>query len=196
MEWLLAVTGFAITMSITPGPNNIMVTASAANFGVARSVPHIMGISIGFPVMLVALGLGPGQLLIAYPQVHLGLKIAGAVYLVYLAWKIATASGTGQGESRGTPLTFMQAALFQWLNPKAWVIALGALTAYTTVGGDVMRETLIIAAIFVPTCVLALAVWAVGGVALRQVLQSPKALRIFNAVMALLLLATLVPMLA
>lgn len=196
MEWLLAVTGFAITMSITPGPNNIMVTASAANFGVVRSVPHIMGISIGFPVMLVALGLGPGQLLIAYPQVHLGLKIAGAVYLVYLAWKIATASGTGQGESRGTPLTFMQAALFQWLNPKAWVIALGALTAYTTVGGDVMRETLIIAAIFVPTCVLALAVWAVGGVALRQVLQSPKALRIFNAVMALLLLATLVPMLA
>lgn len=195
MEWLLAVTGFALTMSITPGPNNIMVTASAANFGVARSVPHIMGISIGFPVMLLALGLGPGQLLIAYPQAHLGLKIAGATYLVYLAWKIATASGTGEGRSRGRPLTFLQAALFQWLNPKAWVIALGALTAYTTVGGDVMHETLVIAAIFVPTCVLALVVWAVGGVALRQVLQSPAALRIFNAVMALLLLATLVPML-
>jgi threonine/homoserine/homoserine lactone efflux protein len=154
-----------------------------------------MGISIGFPVMLVALGLGPGQVLVAYPEFHLALKIAGAAYLVYLAWKIATASGTGEGETKGRPLTFLQAALFQWLNPKAWVIALGALTTYTTIGGDVTRETAIIAAIFVPTCVLALAVWAVGGVALRRALQSPRALRVFNLVMALLLLATLVPML-
>jgi len=195
MEWLLAVTGFAITMSITPGPNNIMVTASAANFGVARTIAHIMGVSIGFPVMLVALGLGPGQILVAYPEFHLGLKIAGAAYLVYLAWKIATASGTGEGETKGRPLTFLQAALFQWLNPKAWVIALGALTAYTTVGGEVVRETMTIAAIFVPSCVLSLLLWAAGGVALRQMLQSPRALRIFNVVMALLLLATLVPML-
>jgi threonine/homoserine/homoserine lactone efflux protein len=196
MEWLFAVLGFALTMSITPGPNNIMVTASATNFGVGRSIPHIMGISIGFPVMLMALGLGPGQLLIAYPQAHLALKIAGAAYLVFLAWKMATASGIGQGDDKGRPLTFLQAALFQWLNPKAWVIALGALTAYTTVGGAVIRETLIIAAIFVPTCILALAVWAVGGVALRQALMSPRALRVFNVAMALLLLATLVPMLA
>ncbi len=195
MEWLLAVLGFAFTMSITPGPNNIMVTASAANFGVGRSVPHIMGISIGFPVMLVALGLGPGQLLVAYPQAHLALKIAGATYLVFLAWKMATASGIHQGDKKGSPLTFLQAALFQWLNPKAWVIALGALTAYTTVGGAVIRETLIIAAIFVPTCILALAVWAVGGVALRQILQAPMALRIFNWAMALMLLATLAPLL-
>lgn len=195
MEWLLAVTGFAMTMSITPGPNNIMVTASAANFGVGPTLPHLMGISVGFPVMLVALGLGPGQFLVAYPEAHLVLKIAGAAYLVFLAWKIATASGTGEGKAKGRPLTFLQAALFQWLNPKAWVIALGALTAYTTVGGAVVRETLIIAAIFVPTCVLALAVWAVGGVALRRALQSPRALRIFNVTMALLLLATLVPML-
>lgn len=195
MEWLLAVLGFAFTMSITPGPNNIMVTASAANFGVGRSVPHIMGISIGFPVMLVALGLGPGQVLAAYPGLHLALKMAGGAYLVFLAWKIATASGSDESDASGRPLTFLQAALFQWLNPKAWVIALGALTAYTTVGGAVIRETLIIAAVFVPVCVIALAVWAVGGVALRQALRSPKALRAFNVTMALLLLATLVPML-
>src|SRR3546814_5224049 len=88
-------------MSISPGPNNIMVTASATNFGVARSIPHIMGISIGFPVMLMALGLGPGQLLIAYPQAHLALKIAGAAYLVFLAWKMATASGIGPGDDKG-----------------------------------------------------------------------------------------------
>lgn len=196
MEWLLAVLGFAVTMSITPGPNNIMVTASAVNFGIPRSIPHIMGVSVGFPVMLVALGLGPGQLLVAYPEAHLGLKIAGAAYLVYLAWRMATASGIHQGDAKGRPFTFLQASLFQWLNPKAWVIALGALTAYTTVGGAVIRETLTIAAIFVPICVLALAVWAVGGVALRQALQAPRALRIFNVAMALLLLATLVPMLA
>jgi threonine/homoserine/homoserine lactone efflux protein len=196
MEWLLAVLGFAVTMSITPGPNNIMVTASAANFGVAPTMPHILGISVGFPVMLVALGLGPGQVLIAYPQAHFALKLAGAAYLVFLAWKIASASGVRVGEAKGRPLTFTQAALFQWLNPKAWVIALGALTAYTTVGGAVVTETLVIAAIFVPICVVACAVWAVGGVALRRVLQAPTALRVFNVAMALLLLATLVPMLA
>jgi threonine/homoserine/homoserine lactone efflux protein len=196
MEWFIAVLGFAFTMSITPGPNNIMVTASAANFGVAPTMPHILGISVGFPAMLVALGLGPGQLLIAYPELHFALKIAGAAYLVFLAWKIASASGIREGEARGRPLTFLQAALFQWLNPKAWVIALGALTAYTTVGGAVVRETLIIAAVFAPICVIACAVWALGGVALRRALQSPKALRAFNIAMALLLLATLVPMLA
>lgn len=196
MEWFIAVLGFAFTMSITPGPNNIMVTASAANFGVAPTMPHILGISVGFPAMLVALGLGPGQLLIAYPELHFALKLAGAAYLVFLAWKIASASGIREGETRGRPLTFLQAALFQWLNPKAWVIALGALTAYTTVGGAVVTEMLIIAAVFAPTCVIACAVWALGGVALRRALQSPKALRAFNIVMALLLLATLVPMLA
>ena len=199
MEWLLAVLGFAFTMSITPGPNNIMLTASAANFGVTRTVPHLLGISVGFPAMLIALGLGPGQLLIAYPEFHLALKIAGALYLVFLAWKIASASGIGAGEGRGDakgrPLTFLQAALFQWLNPKAWVIAVGALTAYTTVGGAVVTETLIISAIFVPVCVVACAVWVVGGVALRRILQAPAALKGFNIAMALLLLATLVPLL-
>lgn len=195
MEWLLAVLGFAVTMSITPGPNNIMVTASAANFGVRPTWPHILGISVGFPVMLVALGLGPGQVLIAYPQVHFALKVAGAAYLVFLAWKIASASGVGKGEARGKPLTFLQAALFQWLNPKAWVIALGAITAYTTVGGAVAIETLVIAAVFVPVCVVACWIWAVAGVALRRILQSPTALRVFNVAMALLLLASLVPML-
>jgi threonine/homoserine/homoserine lactone efflux protein len=195
MEWLLAVLGFAMTMSITPGPNNIMLTASAANFGITRTVPHLLGISVGFPAMLVALGLGPGQLLIAYPGFHLALKIAGALYLVFLAWKIASASGIGEGKATGRPLTFLQAALFQWLNPKAWVIAVGALTAYTTVGGAVVAETLIISAIFVPVCVVACAVWVMGGVALRRFLQSPAALRTFNIAMAVLLLATLAPLL-
>ena len=195
MDWLLAVTGFALAMSITPGPNNIMVTASAANFGMVRTVPHMLGISVGFPAMLVALGLGPGRLLVAFPEAHLALKIAGAAYLIFLASKIAGASGIGEGRERGRPFTFLQAALFQWLNPKAWVIALGALTAYTTVGGAVVTETLLISAIFVPICVIACTVWAAGGVALQRALQSPAALRAFNWAMALLLLASLVPML-
>lgn len=195
MDWLLAVLGFTVTMSITPGPNNVMIIASATNFGVARTVPHMLGISIGFPAMLVALGLGPGMALVAYPLAHQLLKIAGALYLVFLAWKIATASGIGSADAPGRPLTFLQAAFFQWLNPKAWVIALGALTAYTTVGGAMVTETLLISAIFVPICVIACATWAAGGVALRRALQSPAALRMFNWTMALLLLASLVPML-
>ena len=195
MDWLLAVFGFALTMSITPGPNNVMISASAANFGVARTVPHMLGIAIGFPAMLVALGLGPGMALIAYPAAHQLLKAAGALYLVFLAWKVATASGVGASSAPGRPLTFLQAALFQWLNPKAWVIALGALTAYTTVGGADMTETLIISAIFVPVSLLAVVAWGFGGVAVRRILQAPAALRAFNWAMALLLLASLVPLL-
>lgn len=195
MDWLLAVLGFALTMSITPGPNNVMIIASATNFGVVRTVPHMLGISIGFPAMLIALGLGPGMALVAYPLAHQLLKIAGALYLVFLAWKIATASGVGAADAPGRPLTFLQAALFQWLNPKAWVIALGALTAYTTVGGKLVTETLVISAIFVPVSLLAVLVWAFGGIAVRRILQAPGALRAFNWGMALLLLASLVPLL-
>jgi threonine/homoserine/homoserine lactone efflux protein len=190
---MLAVLAFVFTMAITPGPNNLMVTAAAANFGFARTVPHMLGVSLGFPVMLILLGLGPGLALVAYPPAHHVLKLLGALYLLYLAWQIATASGLPGGDG-GRPLSFIQAALFQWLNPKAWVIALGALTAYTTVGGPVMLETLVIAAVFVPICFASLALWAGGGMAVRRVLRSPRAIRAFNLAMALLLVLSLVPL--
>jgi threonine/homoserine/homoserine lactone efflux protein len=194
MGWFLAVLFFAVTMSITPGPNNFMVTAAAANFGFRPTVPHILGISIGFPVMIVLLGIGPGLALTQHPDWHAALKLVGGAYMLFLSWKIATASAPGGGNGEGRPLSFLQAAAFQWLNPKAWGIALGAITAYTNVGGRVLLETLIIGAVFAPVCVLCVSFWAWGGVAIGQRLRSPPAIRRFNIAMAVLLIVSLVPL--
>lgn len=184
---------FAVSMSISPGPNNLMVTASGANFGFLRTIPHMLGVSFGFPVMLLAVGLGLGQALQAAPQVHAVLRWVAAAYLLYLAWRIATAGGPGEAEARGRPFTFLQAALFQWVNPKAWVIALSAVATYTSPDGDTLAEILLIGAVFVVAAFLSLAVWAAFGTLIAGLLRSPGALRAFNLAMAGLLVLSLVP---
>ena len=144
LAWLASATAFAVSMSATPGPNNAMVTASGATWGFRRTVPHMLGIAVGFPAMLVAVALGAGDLLRERPWLHEALRWAGVAYLVWLAWKIGAAEPEPPGEpgairdqdSRSRPLSFVQAALFQWVNPKAWVIALGAVAAYTTAAGS------------------------------------------------------------
>jgi threonine/homoserine/homoserine lactone efflux protein len=186
---------FAISMSATPGPNNLMVTASAANFGFARTVPHMLGIAIGFPVMLLAVGGGLSSAFEAYPILHRVLKLAGVAYLLFLAWKIATTGRPAAGSARDKPLSFLQAALFQWVNVKAWIIAIGAVTTYTSVGGDVLAETLLIAAVFALVSLPSSAVWAVIGLAAGRLLQSDRSLRVFNIAMAILLVASLLPLL-
>jgi threonine/homoserine/homoserine lactone efflux protein len=193
LSFLLAVLPFAIVTSITPGPNNIMVTASAANFGYRRTVPHMLGVSFGFPVMLILLGVGTGQVFAAYPLLHQVLKFAGAAYLLYLAWRLARASRGEGGGGAAKPLNFLQAALFQWINGKAWFIAAGAITAYTTVGGDMLAEISLIAAVFVAVCYPALTIWALFGLAIGRLLKSDRALAAFNWTMAALLVLSLVP---
>ncbi len=185
---------FAVSMSISPGPNNLMVTASGANFGFLRTVPHMLGVSVGFPVMLLAVGLGLGQALQAFPQVHEALRYVAVGYLLYLAWRIASAGEPGEAEARGRPFTFLQAALFQWVNPKAWVIALSAIATYTTtVDGEALPQILLIGAVFVVAAFLSLCVWAAFGTLIAGVLTSPRALRAFNLLMAALLVLSLVP---
>jgi threonine/homoserine/homoserine lactone efflux protein len=184
---------FALAMSITPGPNNVMVTASAANFGFRRSVPHMLGVTLGFPAMILALSLGFARLFQAYPQIHLAMKYAGAAYLLYLAWRIARAGGDGAAAGKTRPIGFVEAALFQWINPKAWIIAVGALTTYTTVGGSVLGEAALIALIFIVTCFPSLALWALFGAGLGHWLENPRARAIFNWSMAGLLVLSLVP---
>lgn len=193
-EFLLTVLPFTVSMSLTPGPNNVMVTASAANFGFRRTIPHMIGVAFGFPFMLLPLALGFGAVLAAYPAIHRVLHWLGIAYLLYLAWRIAIASEVG-GAGRGRPLTVLEAALFQWINGKAWVIAVGAITTYTTVGGDLFAESAAIAGLFVPVCFAALAVWAGFGAALMRVLHHKAALRTFNVAMALLLVVSIVPLL-
>ena len=184
---------FALATSVTPGPNNIMLTASGANFGFRRTIPHMLGVAIGFTVMVLAIGLGLSEVFKALPVIHQLLRYGGAAYLLYLAYRIATAAPTTpDGARAGRPLTFLQAALFQWVNPKGWMMAVGAISAYTTVGGDLVQESILIAGVFGAIGLPAVALWAGLGAAIGRLLQAKWALRAFNVAMALLLVASLV----
>jgi threonine/homoserine/homoserine lactone efflux protein len=180
---------FAFVTSVTPGPNNVMLTASGVNFGFRRSIPHILGITFGFPAMLVAVGLGAAGVLQSSPNLHAVLKWCGAGYLLWLAWGIARTvpAPTGQGAAHGVPMSFLGAALFQWVNPKAWVMLAGALPAFTTVGGTLWHEIALMAVAFALACLPSCALWCGFGVAIGRFLDSPRALRIFNLTMAALL---------
>ncbi|RIA35674.1 threonine/homoserine/homoserine lactone efflux protein [Ectopseudomonas oleovorans] len=194
-DLLLAFVAFAFVTSITPGPNNMMLLASGVNFGVRRSLPHMLGISLGFMLLVAAVGLGLGQLFEQVPLLHSVLRYAGAAYLLYLAWKIAQ---SGAPESSGTaaakPFTFLQAAAFQWVNPKAWIMAIGAITTYTPHEGF-FTNVILIAALFALVNCPSVGLWTVAGSLLRNWLNNPRALRAFNIGMALLLVASLYPIL-
>lgn len=192
METILPLLAFAIACSVTPGPNVLMVAAAAANHGVRATLPHQFGIAIGFAVMLLIVGLGLAAPFATWPLLHAILKWGGAAWLLVLAWKIARAGAPGEGPSR-PPLGFMGAALFQWVNPKAWMIALAAIPTFTTPEGDVLAETLRIAIVFALVCVPCTLVWAGLGAGAGTLLHSPAALRGFNVTMAVLMVGSLLP---
>jgi threonine/homoserine/homoserine lactone efflux protein len=192
---LLALLAYAFVTSITPGPNNLMLLTSGVNFGFTRTIPHMLGVGIGFMVMLLAVGLGIGAVLAAFPVLHTGLKVAGAVYLLYLSWKIAmTRSFDGGTESRSRPMTFLEAAAFQWVNPKAWVMAVTAMAVYSNPATPLLSVVLI-GLIFGLVNLPSVSTWAGFGTALRGFLSDPLRLKWFNIAMGLLLAATLWPML-
>ena len=185
---------FALVAAFTPGPNNLMLAASGANFGVHRSIPHVLGIVAGFPVLVLAVGLGLGALFQQHPGMHTILKFLGAAFLLYLAWRIATAGPSSTGTAPGRPLTFLEAALFQWVNPKAWIFAVSAVATYTTVGGRASAEIAVILAVCVLVTVASTVAWTMFGAGLSRFLQgSPRMLRAFNIGMALLLVLSIVP---
>ncbi|WGI23153.1 LysE family translocator [Amylibacter sp. IMCC11727] len=192
-ELLTALMGFALVSSITPGPNNLMLMASGANFGFWRTIPHMLGIGIGFTVMIVLVGLGLIGLFDAFPISYTILKVFSVVYLLWLAWKIANAAPPKQGEASGTPMTFIQAALFQWVNPKAWSMALTAITAYAP--GQTVPSILVVAAVFGAINLPSVSVWTVMGQQIRRILNRPKWLRAFNICMAVLLVLSALPVL-
>lgn len=184
IELIPAIAMFGFACAVTPGPNNVMLTASGSAFGFTRSIPHMSGIVIGFPLMVLAVGLGLGEIFIRYPQVHLAVKYIGAAYLLYLAWRIAQAGGSGDEAAGGRPLGFVEAAAFQWVNPKAWVITLSALPAFTTVGGNYYAEAGLISLVMAAVTVPAVVVWCLFGVAIRQLVRSPEMARIVNLTLA------------
>lgn len=190
---LLALAAFALVSSITPGPNNTMLLASGVNFGLLRTVPHLLGVSLGFAFMVGLVGLGLGSVFTALPWTWNVLRVGATAYLVWLAWKLATAGGV-QDREVARPMTFLRAAAFQWVNPKAWVMAVGACSAYV-LHPNIWLNALAMAVVFAVVNLPSVATWAVFGAALRRWLANPRVLRVFNIVMALLLLASLWPIL-
>jgi threonine/homoserine/homoserine lactone efflux protein len=169
-----------------------MLMSSGLNHGVLKTVPHISGIIVGFPLMVAALGFGLGTLFLNYPVIHQVIKIAGISYLMFLAWKIANTSNANAGKPLKEPLTFMQAAAFQWLNPKAWVIGIGAIATFTTVG-NIEIQVIIIVFTYLFVGAFSMGLWLLMGASLQKILRSQNQLKVFNVVMAILLVLSIVP---
>jgi len=192
-ESILALSVYAFVTSISPGPSNFMLLASGANFGFARTVPQVLGITLGFKSLLLGVGLGLGAVLTAVPALDVGLKLAGGAYLLHLSWRIAMSRSLGDGGGAGRPLTFLESAAFQWVNPKAWVVAVTAMAVYTSPDAPFV-SVLLISAAFALVNLPSVSAWAGFGVALRGFLADPARLRWFNGAMGLLLAATLWPL--
>jgi len=190
---LFAFVVFATVMFFTPGPNNVMLLSSGLTYGFRPTLPHIAGITIGFAFMIGAVGLGFGAIFIAYPVLQTILKYAGSAYLIYLAAAIAMSGPISTDrEGRRAPMTFWGAAMFQWVNVKGWVMVIGTITAYAGIAGFPWNITIQVMLSLVLGA-LSCSTWALFGSALRSLLTSARAVRTFNIVMAVLLLASLYP---
>ncbi len=193
---LLALATFSLVSSITPGPNNLMLLASGVNFGLRRTMPHMLGVGIGFPLMVAVVGLGLSGVFQAAPGLYDALKWMGAAYMLWLAWRIANAGPVQAGEAaRGQPMTFLAAAAFQWVNPKAWVMAVTAVATYS-VPDRFGLSVLLVAGVFGLVGLPSIGLWAACGLALRRLLADPRHVALFNRAMALLLVASLWPLAA
>jgi len=188
-EMILPLMMFALVSSITPGPNNLMLLASGANFGFRRSVPHMLGISLGFALMALLVGIGLAQVFELYPVLKLVLKVLAVVYMLYLAWKIANATAPKAVSGAGKPFTFLQAAAFQWVNPKAWAMALTAVTVYAP--NQELVVIAVVAGVFTAVNLPSVTFWAVLGQQAQRVLTNQRRLRAFNITMAVLLIGSL-----
>jgi threonine/homoserine/homoserine lactone efflux protein len=193
-EIVLGLIVFSLVSSITPGPNNLMLMASGANFGFRRTLPHMLGVALGFTLMVLLVGIGLVKVFDAFPISYQILKVVSVVYLLYLAWKIGTAAPSpGNAEAGGSPFTFVQAALFQWVNPKAWTMALTAVSVYSP--SQSVAAMAFVAAVFGAVNLPCISLWTTLGQQLQNLLTSSARLRAFNITMAVLLVSSLYPVL-
>lgn len=183
---------FVFSVTITPGPNNLMVTASGSNFGYLRTLPHILGITAGFTLLIVSVAAGLGTVFVNFPGLQLGLKATGAAYLLWLAWKIATASASADAGSEGKPMSLLQAFLFQWVNPKAWTMAITGISAFALDGSAMVWSLVLITAVFSLVVFPICSFWALLGVKVSRVLRSENARRWFNRCLGLLTASSVV----
>ncbi len=194
-DQLLALTVFAAVSSGTPGPNNLMLMTSGVNFGMKRSIPHLMGITLGFCFMIFCVGMGLQTMFVLLPQLETILRYVGVVYLLWLAWKIANSGPVGEGKVVSKPMGFWAATAFQWVNPKAWFMAISAITTYASSAsvGSKLSQVLLVVLVFGAVNFPLVACWGLFGSAMRRFLQNPKTLKIFNVTMAVLLVVSLYP---
>ncbi len=183
---------FGMAAAFTPGPNNIMLTASGANFGFLRTLPHMSGICGGFALLMVVIASGLGVVFESHPQMQTVLKILGSLYLFFFAWKIATAGRTGRVSRRAAPFTFVQAAGFQFVNPKGWLMAMSAMSAFTLTGDLYQESVAAVMAVFLTVTAASVVAWAGFGTAIGRFLKSDKSLSMFNFAMAGLTAASVV----
>jgi threonine/homoserine/homoserine lactone efflux protein len=195
MNALPAAALFALVTTITPGPNNTMLLASGVNFGLKRTVPHVLGISAGMAILMIAVGLGLAQAFEHVPWLYTVLEAASVAYLLYLAWKIGTSSSVQMRDGQGRPMRFHEAIAFQWINPKAWMMV---LTAATTIHlhASLSLNAALMALVLVVIGLPCITMWAAFGMSLRRFLANPRSLRVFNITMAVLLVLSLYPIVA
>lgn len=193
-ELLLALLGFTLITCFTPGPNNLMLMASGTNYGYRRTIPHLLGVAIGFSAMVILVGIGLMALFDRFPELRTVLKLISVAYLAWLAWKIAHAAPPrADSAAAGRPLTFLQAAAFQWVNPKGWTMALTSLTAYAP--DQSFAAVAVVSAAFLIVNLNSTSLWTLIGQEIRRFLTNPRRLTAFNWTMAVLLVATLLPVL-
>lgn len=190
LEILLSLITFAFVSTVTPGPNNLMLMTSGTNFGFKKTIPHMIGVAVGFSFMILIVGLGVATLLHQSSSAYTTLKILCVIYMLWLAWKIATAAPpTDRQITDSKPFTFLQAAIFQWVNPKAWSMALSAVAIYSP--NSETQNLFLISGIFLIVNIPSTSSWALLGHKLRDWLSAPQHLRIFNYSMAFLLVGSL-----
>jgi len=194
LPMLVSIISFAFATAMTPGPNNFMLLSSGLTFGYKRTLAHIIGVMVGFPIMIMAVGLGLGSVFTMYPIMYDVLKVVGILYLLWMAWKVATSSSSmGTSDEVKKPFTLLQAMLFQWVNPKAWVMVITAIGSFITVKEDAFLQVLFIAFTYLIIGMLSTNFWALGGVYLHKFISNVQSIKIFNVLMAVLIVLSVVP---
>jgi len=193
MEFIIALFVFSASATVTPGPNNIMILASGLNFGILKSLPHYLGVCIGFPIMVILIGLGFGFIFERFPVVHTYIRIIGIAYLIFLSWKIASSAPNSLNAKQARPFSFLQAVLFQWVNPKAWIMATSAVAAFTSGNANILLQVSIIALAFMVVAFPCTGLWLFFGVWLKKFFNTPSHQQNFNIGMAILLILSITP---
>jgi threonine/homoserine/homoserine lactone efflux protein len=194
LDVLSALIVFAFVAGVTPGPNNMMLMASGVNFGFRRTLPHLLGVCLGFPAMVALVGFGLDAIFSRFPQFLTALRYVSVAYMLWLAYRIATAGPMREAEAGRQPLGFLGAAAFQWVNPKGWVMAISALTTYTVMA-SYAGSAAIVVLVFLVLAFPSSGIWAASGAAMRPMLSDPSRARRFNLAMAALLLVSIAPVL-